>query len=555
MLHGARTVRLRLPDQSLSMTTPLDQLPSLAPVWIVAFTGHRPGDGPGRSRDEIDACRNTLRETFESLRRQAAAAGGTIELLCSAAEGADLLAVDVAAELDLPVHLLLPLSEESFRADFEGAPPSVWSAVQRHLERARDPRSLWTLRTASARSPRPGCYHDANLQILEAADVLVAIFNGRPSASVGGTAEMIAMADEHDPPVATIVLDPARGGEVVRQDTWTPRGPAETRLDELNRDMAGEWARSSRPAEQRDGPDAIWAVHKALDNVANNSSAGFRASLVWSIWLHFGATVLAAGTAAFGKVLTGELAVVPKVLTAVELLLVAWATFMTWTVQLAHTNATWRRTRFGAELADSLIRSAGLVDPLSPPVVRHDETWKRFALAIALAAHRQKLFALASLDPPQRFEELKTAYHGNRIAWQRDRYFGTQQHRSAIRYRRWSALARWASTTAVVVVALALLLKLASPAAGKDPGSAFLVLFLPILLPLLASLASSMIVARDAARRASRHSQILRRLRKLERLTPFVRTEAAMQRVVAETEDLLLGEIVEWHATAESIAH
>ena len=70
--------------------------PSVSPLWLVAFSRHRPKEGePGRSRSEIEACAGMLRSTLEELGERAHDNGGTIELTCSCADGADLVAIDV----------------------------------------------------------------------------------------------------------------------------------------------------------------------------------------------------------------------------------------------------------------------------------------------------------------------------------------------------------------------------------------------------------------------------------------------------------------------------
>jgi len=535
------------------VTEPLDHNPRVDPVWIVGFTGHRPSDAPGRSAAELAACRPALRRTLESLSADAKAAGGRVELCCSAAEGSDLLAIDVARELGLPVHVVLPVTVESFADDFRESPAGVWDAVQEAVERARDPRSDWSLRVAAGDHARPGCYHDVNLQILESSDILVAIFNGIASKSTGGSAEMIEAAAEDRLNVPVIVLDPTKEGAAARSDALPVATEADRRLDELNAYMSEEIALRSDEAFQRGGPEAIWAVHKALDNVANNSGRAFRGSIKVTILLHFSATCLAAINAAFAKALAGSW--IPKVLTAVELGLVLVATLLIWRAHRARTNPKWRRSRFGAELADGLVLSAPLIDPLQPVVNRHDGSWKRFAVSVGLAAARQRLAGVADLEPAARLERMRHDYLENRIRHQRDRYFRSHESASSRILRRWTFVSTAASIVAIAAITAALVFKVMVPTAGKDLASATLVLFLPIFLPLLAALGSSMIVANDAARRKARYAQVKVRLDWFDRLVPAIGTEATLRRAVGDAEDLLLDELIEWNAKAAHIGH
>ena len=85
--------------------------------------------------------------------------------------------------------------------------------------------------------------------------------------------------------------------------------------------------------------------------------------------------------------------------------------------------------------------------------------------------------------------------------------------------------------------------------------TAICVYALPIIVPLIAGLASSMIAIGDAARRATRYEQVVQRLKRYGKLVPMLGTYSAAERVVLEVEDILLDEMIEWHATAENMGH
>jgi len=565
----------------------------LKPIWIVAFSGHRPKRGEaGRSREELDACRAPLRTLLADLNRAAQEAGGSIELLSSVAEGADQIAIGVADELGIPVHLMLPMPRRAFAMDFmcthreaagetreaqeeaeEGR--AAWLEAQRFIARAEDPRSDWTVRVTSGDNEPPGCYHDTNLEMLEVADLFVAICREDlvrqaldeaaqvTEPTIGSTAEAIRMASQGHLAIPTIILDPARGGAIIRNDKPRFDGPSEACLRELADFMQSPLANPSprSPAKgQRGGQEALWKVHQALDHVANHSGGQSRSAIARALCLHLAATILAAVSAAFVISLKGSAFIheglpLSVAITALELTLVAFATWILWRAHHSHVNPRWRLARFGAEVSDSEIHAAGLIDPLRPIVSRHAEEWKRFALALSLSAHRAKLARLADLDPQQRLDTLREEYLTSRVEHQADQYLRKAQSQSARTLLRWSTAGLWCSGAAVLFITVALLLKIAAPDSSKSGPLAFFTLFLPIVLPVVASFASARLISSDAVRRAARYQQVGERLARLRTLIPAARTAAGLRRIVIESEDILLDEVIEWYASAKALEH
>lgn len=560
------------------MTKPLENIEELTPIWIVAFSGHRPSAEPGRTIDEINACRQKLHDEFVQLMDTASEKEGAIELICSAAEGADLLAIEVANALHIPVHLILPMPPESFVHDFtnpgELKPRDTWAKVEEHIAEANKSDSNGTIRIAIGDNARPSCYHDMNLQMLECADVLVAICKedqlcehiGQSPCTpplhteLGGTAEIIQMASKDSFNIPTIIIDPSTTKKIDHPFEWQFDKPALRMFQQLSTDLKRVDAVSSSPKEQRTGEDDIWLVHQALDNVANNQGNKFRKCYERSIWLHFIATAIAATAATFAHDFPKDTrwSYTPIALTAIELLLVIAAIKFVYNARKASINSIWRRSRFGAELVVSQIYSAGFTDPLRPISMRHNETWRRFAMVVALNAHRQNSVRMAKIEKENRFFELKATYLKNRIQIQCD-YFSNQQSAALSRLNKWNNTAWRASMLAACMILIALLIKINHHLHHHEPPLDWkivaFVLFFPILLPLLAGLASSLIVAGDAARRASRFAQVEKRLRQLKKIIPIIHTHSAMQPVVIEAEDEILDEMIEWYSTAESMNH
>ena len=530
----------------------------LAPIWIIAFSGHRPKPGlAGRSSEDINVCRNSLSKAFQSLQEQAAKAEGSCELHCCVASGADLLAVQIADDLNMPVHVILPLNPDEFAADFrneDGSYQDDWSEAKGYIAKANDPTTDWTLRVAASSSQRPHCYHDTGLQMLESADVLVAIWDGVCTDSMGGTSEVVEMANESHLNIPTFLINPAKEGKIVKTASLELSGSSDTWLKKINDDIADQDLVTQGKATEESISPSIHTVFSAVDSIARSSSRAFRNSLRRSIWLHFWATVLATITAAYAKVLVGNWGAVPKFLTAFELALVVYAFWLVWTASRRHQNSRWRRSRLAAQISDSIIQSACLVDPLQPIVVRHDELWKRFALSTALTAEREKNKQFATASTEGRLKTLSDDYIKQRLRRQLD-YFREECEKAERIAHIWARIAKAASFLAIPAILAALILKVFVKGAGKDWTTAPFVFGLPILLPLTAGLASSLLGIDDASRRAIRYKQVSQRLERYADLFPNLVTDTSIQRVVLDVEDILLDEVIEWHASAESMGH
>lgn len=86
----------------------------IKPVFIVAFSGHRPNQSAGRTERELEACASRLRQVFEALRERANQVGGELHLVVSLAAGADVIACEMAISLGIPIHLVIPHQEAIF---------------------------------------------------------------------------------------------------------------------------------------------------------------------------------------------------------------------------------------------------------------------------------------------------------------------------------------------------------------------------------------------------------------------------------------------------------
>jgi hypothetical protein len=155
--------------------------PSEAPVLRIGVTGHRDlGDAETAER-AVDGVIDDL---------VASRPGGTsLELRSALAEGADrLVAQRVLARDDSRLVAVLPLAPDDYRRDF--LTPSSLEEFDRLLGEAQ----AVEVPLRDAAGSREAAYERAGRVMVDASDVLVALWDGEPSGGRGGTAEIIDYA-------------------------------------------------------------------------------------------------------------------------------------------------------------------------------------------------------------------------------------------------------------------------------------------------------------------------------------------------------------------------
>ena len=177
----------------------------LKPVYLIAFSGHRPNGTAGRTDQDLENTAPHLRAALQALIQRADSVASEVHLLAGIAAGADIVACETALSLGLTVHLFMPLPEEKFWDTFENCPQ--WLArAKAILETVRnDPRH--TDRIASRSQVSPYCYEEMNARMLEIADLLLTVSNGQPSLTTAGTQHLADAADEQEIP--TININPS----------------------------------------------------------------------------------------------------------------------------------------------------------------------------------------------------------------------------------------------------------------------------------------------------------------------------------------------------------
>ena len=180
----------------------------------VAVTGHR----PDRLRaSDLPGLRAVMREVMTLLGQ---AGGGDVTVVSPLAEGADRLAAEAALAAGFRLVCPLPFPRDEYARDFaESASEAAFRAL---LARAAVVDELPGSRTTPA--AKQAAYAAVGARVLDGADLLLAIWDGRPSRGSGGTAEVIARARRRGLPTVWIGARPPHAVSVLMGDesdgTW-----------------------------------------------------------------------------------------------------------------------------------------------------------------------------------------------------------------------------------------------------------------------------------------------------------------------------------------------
>ncbi len=151
----------------------------------IGVTGHR-----DLLTDEIPALKENVREFFLQLRNSFP--GLELQLINPLAEGGDRLVADVAQELGIELIVPLPMPQEEYERDFSSAASvesfreSIKNARVIHLRSLPESAGLM-----DATADRDRQYAQLGIFISNHSQVLLALWDGKPSTAPGGTASVV----------------------------------------------------------------------------------------------------------------------------------------------------------------------------------------------------------------------------------------------------------------------------------------------------------------------------------------------------------------------------
>lgn len=171
----------------------------------VGITGHRACLLPAKV---IEALEPVLEEVFGALRDAAVSVGPRrgvtrrvqLRLHTPLASGADQIAAKSAHASGYRVHALLPFEADEYRKDF--AAGRELDDFEEALRAAHKVRSI-----AGERSDEIAAYVSVGQAVVDAADILIAVWDGGEGNGPGGTAHVVGLALESAMPVIHIAID------------------------------------------------------------------------------------------------------------------------------------------------------------------------------------------------------------------------------------------------------------------------------------------------------------------------------------------------------------
>jgi hypothetical protein len=499
----------------------------LKPVYLVAFSGHRPNGTTGRTDQDLENTAPHLRAALQELIQRAEAVGGEVHLLVSIAAGADIVACETALDLGLPLHLFMPLPDEKFWGTFENL--TQWLPRAKAILATVMADRRHTYRLASRSQVSPYCYEEMNARMLEAANLLLTVSTGQPSRTSAGTQHLSDEADELEIPIINIdptapAFSPASHaatlGSFAKADC-----PSLAIFTELSHHVTCPLTDSKKPRHAQ--------IASCLSSAAGKSSKAFRHAIATAISLHAIAGFLAAWAASYFHALYKHphAYLILALFAFTEFLLVGGAFGLELWAKKAKKQHAWLHCRFAREQMRSHLAANAFLDPLFPTIGQHHSQWTRFAIASRLLIRAEEV-APSPIDPPPKdiYSSLEK-FRKSRIEDQ-IHHFREKAHAAHRTYHLWHGLSHWAAPAALVVVIVALYVKADAAffhyhhtpvllQSSESPWfSAFPLLFLPIFLPLIASLSSSFLAAFDFGRRAVRYQEMVEALENILRKLP-----------------------------------
>jgi hypothetical protein len=499
----------------------------LPAVRAVGFTGHR------HLPDEALA-RQAIREFLTSEKDRA---GAVLYGVSSAAAGGDLLFAESCLELGLPLRILLPMPQQQWRSDFDEA---SWSRVENVLGQALSVEitgSAWNqapvdeVRQLSGgaesepqavENTREQLYFECGMQTVLESEILLALWDGEPSRGLGGTAEIVAFAEQQHHAVVWIH---SRSGVVERRNQ-NPQALANPELEFLNSLPDPSGAPAARTPNE-----LARAWFRKLDENASRAAPQFRRLAAIPILCTATAAVssglasIAGGSAIWlgvGSALGAMVAVLPAAL------------------RLSRRQSFWVRVRTAAEICRShlaLWLVPGRYAVIGAEVLPELSGMLRSLEYLKLV---DRTAGRASL------EDFKQNYLEERVRSQIS-YF--QKHATSAGRQAALFHGAFAVATSLAVAVTAWIFVSSTWLTQFSPGPWKIWFSLGATICFqLAAVVGALVVVQDSDRRRGRYREMYSLLQTWEKQLAATRTWSSALGVATRVERALLTEIIEWRA-------
>ena len=482
---------------------------------VVGFTGHRQMmDAPGVA----GAIRSALTQLAQEVKSNWVA-------LSSVAAGSDQVFVREARALGLTWHAILPLPRAEFARDFS---TEEWTTVESLLAAAEH------VRVITENGTREDAYLDCGMETVNSADLLLALWDGKPARGRGGTADVIAYARELGRP---LILIDAQTLALTREN-FAQFKTGDAYLASLNQlaDVQTGWATNPFRA-----PNEIFLFQQKCDHAASQGAPQFRRLIVLTVLFHVSATVVAAAGLAFG------LHWLPLPWLKLACLLGAMGVAIV--LRHHHLHHNWVRCRLAAEFCRSALATWGL--PRAAPLFQDVDLAGMRGLTRTLHI----LHSRSAMTQPVGLEEFRRVYLETRIDDQLA-YYRKQEARAYPllgRLRQGFAITTFLAIICTAAYALDHTFHLELLG---ERGEQLVYYFLPITLPVVAAAFISFISINDLQRRVARYREMKVMLEEGRKQLSYSPTWNSLERVVLRIERALLQEVLEWHSiTSFSESH
>ncbi len=456
----------------------------------------------------------------------------------SIAIGADTVIAEALKDTHSPLILHLPFDRSRFEP---GATPAQLARIDGLLSAAK---------VVNICPPQPNddqAYLDAGIRTVENADVLIAVWDRKPANGVGGTAQIVGIAEKLHIP--TIKIDPVSGEVEWPPEPW-PESP---------------WATSDphQPTPILRTREDVTKHFIHLDELAQRHAKPSRNALFFTILLHLIATAVAI-FAAIVFVEHGDHAESAAHLDAKPFwTIVLVATIAAGVIKIGFLIAAliigttyrpshlrWLNARAAAELCRSFLALWEMPRDIItlPPAPTFATGPLRRELELAwlldaqsspnLSAVRTRYVAGQTGDP---------ANERGRLNGQL-RYFLREKGKARNIGHRSERIGKIATYAAIVLTGITLAMVYYHLDTGGWKHVYHMCKAVSIILPLVTATALTFATARDVTRRTARFDEMARRVEALKLRVEAAENWPALGRAVTDSEWLLQSELAEWHA-------
>jgi hypothetical protein len=479
-----------------------DQDSLLVPIWVIGFTGHRHLQHP-------EKVGNLLRSLIDSLRTEVS---GRLVGYSSVAIGADTLFAEACLSSAIPWSALLPRPEDDFKSDFD---QPDWEKTVGLLRQAT------RVHTLPSTKDRDLAYLECGLSTVEESDLMIAVWDGKPSRGTGGTAEVVAHARALAKPL--ILVRP--NSLDVERERFSLELFSDKEMSYLNHvpdHVKGPRDSSARPEER------VRQFFQRVDGHAARIAPRVRGWVGASVIMNALAAILTAASIAF--------VITSKVFATLMFVLVAAATVSVALIKRKEAHRKWIRCRVAAEICRSALATWALSDFATPFWFSQLDGFTRLAKSVRLLHLSDGEKRTLNLD------DWRQNYLKIRIDQQLN-YFRRRRRLLAIALAILTCSFWMFSALGIgrTILSALLLKQESSPLVSHAFQS-----FLPIALPLAAGCVLSLVSIFDLYRQVARSKKMEALLKTARSQIEKCENVPSLRRAVEHAENVFAAEVFEW---------